>query len=111
MDKIYYCKLSNSKIYYNIYDIDKFNKVALINFEYINWNEFKLFIHLLRRSIEELKELEVTKIRQNITLDDWNEILNKKTSWSIYSHGVNNSLLVECDLCDFLENFGIGLGL
>jgi|AntRauTorckE6833_2_1112554.scaffolds.fasta_scaffold70126_2 hypothetical protein len=110
MDKIYYCKLSNSKICYTIYDIDELNKIALINFEYINWKECKLFILLLKKSIEELKDLGVIKIRQNVTLNDWSDILNKKTSW-IINNTNNDILLIECDLNDFLNNFRIGIGL
>ena len=91
--------LNNDKAYMNT-----------INWDYLN---IKPFLQLIRTAIEKLKKNNhIKKIVQTISLVDWDNFVNKNTTFEIINK--DNKLQIcdiQCDIEDFLENFGIILGI
>lgn len=109
--KEYKCELTGSEITYIVHEEQK---IADINFKYVNYKYVKGFLVLLRTSIDEMKRDGVKLIRQNVTEKDWETILKDKTSWEkILVETRDNSLgvIIMCKIEDFLENVGVGMGI
>jgi hypothetical protein len=104
-DKYYECKLSNNWIRYSI--IGKNNDIADMRLFNFNLEKQKLWLKLLRDSIDDLKKNNIKVMRQATTLSDYDEIKNK-TTWKIVEKlDAYDSVLMECDIDDFLKNYGM----
>ena len=111
MKKQYIFKCPVTK-YFIEYVVDTDTYCAYINTIYTDYINIKAFIALVRTSIDQLSKLNVKKIKQVIDCTEWELYLKGKTSWIITNTDYpTNSHDVECNLEDFLQNFGIGLGL
>lgn len=94
------------------YVIDIQNHSALIKNINTDFVHLKAFVSLLRNSIDTLKKNDVKKIRQFVNDNDWKYLSQKNTSWNrILIMKQQDLYLIECPIEDFLENFGIGIGL
>ena len=72
----------------------------------------KAFLALLRSSIDTLKTKNIKYIMQCVELLEWAEYLDNKTSWQINNKNeLEQTVMLKCDIDDFLENFGVGIGL
>lgn len=109
MDKqlVFKCKISGYFIEYIMND-----EIAYINMINCDFTQVKLFMHLIRSSIDELKNKNIKKISQTIDLNEWKENVEDKTTFELVKiDNQNNICDIQCDIDDFLENFGIVLGL
>ena len=107
--KVYRCKISGYRIEYIINYNDHIAETVFIMCDYQN---MKAFLSLLRLSIDKLKEEQVTHIIQNITQDEWETYLKGKTSWNIIeTDNKYNIHTIKCSIDDYLENYGVGIGL
>ena len=104
--------------YYIEYVIDAETNTAFINTIISDYQHMKPLMTLLRSSIDNLEKKGVKKIRQTISQDEWDAYLKNKTSWTIINTTINkladtsyNIYDIECDLVDFLQNYGVGIGL
>ncbi len=71
----------------------------------------KAFMALLRRSIDDLSQKNVTKVRQCVYRQEWAAFLENKTTWTIISDAHNGVYEIECNIDDFLHNYGVGIGI
>jgi len=69
-----------------------------------------LFFSLLRLSIDSLQKKGILYIRQFVSNDEYESFLKNKTTWHIKNREEETLELI-CKLEDFLENFGMGIGL
>jgi hypothetical protein len=107
---IFNCNITKYKLEYIVDDTDK--KVAYLNTILWDYQNLKAFLTLLRNSIDKLSQQGVNKINQCISHDDWELFLKGKTSWRVINSDENIRLYdIECDINEFLYNFGIGIGL
>ena len=108
--KVYRCQITGYRIEYIINDDEHTALCGIIICDYLN---MKAFLALLRSSIDQLKEIEqVVYITQILNQDEWNNYLKGKTSWEIISS--DNKLKIytlKCSIDDYLENYGIAIGL
>lgn len=105
--KIYKCQLTGYFIEFIIKDDIAF--IETINTNFVN---IKAFTNLLRQSVNELQNLNIKKIRQTVTYDDWNTILDGNTTWTIIKKDDKLGLYdIECLIIDFLYNFGKALDI
>lgn len=107
MQQIFKCPITN---YYIEYIVDDENKCALINSIVTDYQHLKPLCALLRLSIDVLKNKHISHIKQNVSKEEYENFLKNKTSWNV-SKEYNDSLELECDVNDFLENYGVGIGL
>lgn len=103
--KEYNYNLGNISI---IYKIDTKNKIAYM--DYINYelSYIKLFIITLRNSIDDLKLNGIQKVVQYVSIDDWNNYLNKN-NWKLIN--LDNICMIECDIENVFYNIIQGLGI
>lgn len=104
---IFDCKVTNYFIEY-IVDGEK----GILNTIVSDYQHIKPLVSLIRSSIEQLKKIHVTIIAQYVSFEEWNQYLKDKTTWQIVIHdNKTNIYMIECPINDFLENYGIGIGL
>ena len=104
---IYKCKLTQYFVEY----IENDN-IAYINAIGSDYKNLKAFLALLRSSVDNLKKKNICKIRQSVAFSEWENYLINKTTWEIKK--IDNMMKIyeiECPIDDFLENYGIGIGL
>ncbi len=97
----------------NIIEYTKCSNHTYINFASVNCQKLELFFKLLNSLLYSLKNENVNKIRMNVTDNDWNTILQNKTSWKIIkkiSDGYTIICVIECDIDKCLKNILIGFG-
>ncbi len=105
--RLFRCKLTNSWIQYEIED--SVADMKTFNFEFQN---IKPFFSLVRDSIDTLKNQGISKIRQMVTYDDYNNFLKDKTKWNlVFDDKMHDCYLLECPIDDFIFNFSKGHGL
>ena len=106
---VFSCHITNYKIEYIINDSDK---VAIINTIICDYKNLKAFFSLLRTSIDKLMKKEIISIRQVVSFDEWNDYLKNNTTWQIINtDNVAEIYDIECKIEDFLQNFGVGIGI
>ena len=110
--KIYKCQVTGYKIEYIINNQNHTATCGIIMCDYEN---MKAFLALLRSSIEQLKSNEgVLYIIQTVSDDEWINYLSGKTSWKIIVSDIKKNYkthTIQCSIDDYLENYGVGLGL
>jgi hypothetical protein len=111
MKKQYIFKCPVTK-YFIEYIIDTDLECAYINTIYTDHLNMKAFLAILRKSIDQLSELNVKTIRQTVYCKEWKLYLKNKTSWRIINTDQQtNSHDIECNIQDFLHNYAIGIGI
>ncbi len=107
---IFKCPITN---YYIEYLVDEKNNFALMANIVSDYQHMKPLLMLLRTSIDQLKEKNILKIRQIVLLEEWNEYLEGRTTWSILEKQQFQiaTVEIECEIDDFLKNYGAALGL
>lgn len=85
-------------------------KIGHINLIKSDYKNLKALLNLLRTTIDKLSNLNIKKIRQEVYLNDWKEYLKDKTSFYIKDLK-QEIIIIECKTEEFLENFGIGIGV
>lgn len=106
---VFSCTITKYKIEYIIDDNDK---TAILNTIICDYQNLKAFFALLRTSIDKLMEKKIMMIRQVVSFDEWNDYLENKTTWKIISvDNVSEIYDIECKIEDFLQNYGIGIGI
>lgn len=107
IQKIYKCHITGYFIEFILKD--EYAYLNTIMTDYIN---LKALIVLLRNAIESLKKLNIKKIRQTVSHEEWEMYLYGKTSWEIIPYKTTMDIHeIECDINDFLQNYGVGIGL
>lgn len=102
--ELFTCSISGYYIEYVITDTYDIAYMNTVNCDFI---KIKAFIQLLRTSIEKLKKINVKKIRQTVSADEWFRDINDKTTFQLVNIDNKIGLCdIECDIDDFLENFG-----
>ena len=103
--KTFRCELTNYEIVYKI--CGDVAEVYDVKFDY---KHMKPFCIILKESLDFLLNEKIKIIRQYVIIDDWLEFKDK-TKWEVreFNHNYNNVML-ECDICDYIYNFLIGLG-
>lgn len=103
----YECPITKYYIEYSIYD-----STACFDFIDCDYVNFKAFLNLLRMSIDDLIKKNINKIQQCVEIIEYNELLKGRTSWKIVRKiEQTNSVVLECDISEFMNNYGIGLGV
>lgn len=109
---VFDCPITKYAIEY-IVDID--TKSAMLNTIICDYVNIKAFLALLRTSIDKLVNLNIEIIYQTVAHEEWENYLKNKTSWKIKKkdiEDVNQEIYeLECSIKDFLENYGIGIGI
>lgn len=103
------------------YIVNPETHTALLNTIISDFKYPKALCNLIRTSIEKLKKENIKKIRQYVCDREWGDYLENKTTWKVVRvleemstiSYMNLSITkeIECDIDDFLENFGVGIGL
>ena len=106
LQKIYKCDTSGYFIEFILKD-----EYAYINTIICDYIHIKTFFVLLRNSIYDLVKLNIKRIRQTVSDEEWNMYLKNRTSWYIINNGDMNVVDIECSIDDFLQNYGVGIGL
>lgn len=102
---VFKCKVTG---YYIEYIIDTDLNHALMNVVVTDYKHVKAFLALMRNSINNLKRRGVKRIRQFVSIDEWTKFLKNKTSWKVLNE--MDPYEIECDIDDFMTNYGIGIG-
>ena len=87
------------------------DNTAYMNTVHCDYINIKPFIQLMRVSIEKLKERNINKIRQTVSIEEWKTCIKNTTFQKITEDTALEICDIECDIDDFLENFGIILRL
>ena len=70
-----------------------------------NYEYPKALAQLLRKSIDDLKNVGIKIITQTTTKEDWDNYLKDKTSWKIKMSrndpDINCIVIIECDIDNF----------
>lgn len=97
-------KNNNKKIYKfndgatnNIIIMEKNVNNVWINSHYIDPDNCKLFILLLKNAFDTIKESGCTKYQQLVLKDDWNNLLKNNKEWKIIKKN-DETLLIECNI-------------
>lgn len=86
-------------------------KTAEFNTIICDYIHMKAWISLLRTSIDKLIGLKITKMRQGVSMEEWTDYLEDKTSWKIINiDKISGIYYIECPIDDFLENYGKAIG-
>lgn len=92
--------------------VNQEKKNAYLNLIVSDYKHLKPLFSLLRTSIDTLAKKDITIISQTVSKGEWDLYLKNKTTWKITSHDKKSNIYdIECNINDFLENFGIGIGL
>ena len=108
---VFNCNITKYKIEY-IINNDSNNNVAILNTIICDYKNLKAFFALLRTSIDKLTEKKITTIQQTVSFQEWNTYLKNKTTWKIIN--TDNKIQIydiECPINDFLQNYGVGIGI
>ena len=101
------CKLSENWIQFEITD-----DIADMKLFEIDFSNFKLFCKLISESIDELTHRGIKYIRQMVLYDEYNQFLKAKTTWKIIHHDtIMGTVLIECDINEFINNFAEANGI
>lgn len=109
-DKVvkYYCNISDTVIEFNIYDnICEITNIYIDN----DANILKLFVILLKKSINDLKlNYSCKYFRQIITLIEYNEYFDKMQLWREIESD-DKYIELECDIDNAIDNILFGYGI
>lgn len=106
---VFECPITKYSIEYIINDT---KRTALFNMTISDYKNMKAFLALVRSSINQLKNKDIEYIMQCVPIDEWNKYLKDRTSWSIEnSNNIQQVHMLKCPIDDFLENYGVGIGL
>jgi len=106
---VFTCNITKYKIEYII---DDNNKNAILNTIICDYQNLKAFLALLRTSIDKLIEKKIMSIGQTVSFNEWNDYLKNKTTWEIINtDNIAEIYDIECKIEDFLQNYGIGIGI
>ena len=106
---IYSCPITKYRIEYII---NNSKHTALFNTVISDYKNMKAFLALIRSSIDQLIVKNIQYIMQCITFEEWDNYLKDKTSWTIETSNNNQQIhMIICPINDFLENYGVGIGL
>src|SRR5438132_11757665 len=106
---IYKCNVTG---YYIEFIVDNDEKNALLNTIITDYCHLKPLMALIRTSVDKLKNMNIKKIKQTVNYNDWNNFLKNKTTWNIIKDDKLYEIKeIECDVEDFLTNYGIGIGI
>lgn len=107
--KSFECSITKYRIEYIL---NPQKDIALFNIVESDYKNMKAYLALLRSSVDQLKGMNIKFIMQCITFDDWTNFLDCKTSWQIHDSNDKQEIhMIKCDIDDFLENYGVGIGL
>lgn len=101
------CNLSNNWIQFEI-----IGNIADMKLFEIDYSNFKLFCKLLAECIDALRSKNIKLIRQMVTIDDYNNIMKSNKNWKLIEQdNLMQTVLVECTIDTFLENFAESLNV
>ena len=83
-----------------------------VDIEYIHcdYKLPKIFALMIRNFVDQMKDKNITTIRQLTSIEDWNECLKDNTKW-IKKSEIDGICLIECKIDDFIKNLFAGLGI
>ena len=88
-----------------------YNGIAEFDTCNIDHKNIKDFFRTLKISIGELKKDNISKIRQFVLIDDYNNNCKGKTTWTIVEQdNKQGTCVIQCNINNFLINFGKALG-
>ncbi len=106
---IFECPITKYRIEYIVNDT---KRTALFNMAISDYKNMKAFLALIRSSVDQLKNKNIEFIMQCVSIDEWEQYLKDKTSWTIEnSNKIQQVYMLKCQIDDFLENYGVGIGL
>jgi hypothetical protein len=105
---IHSCPITKYSIEYIIHE----QKYAMMGLVVTDYEHIKGFFSLIRNSIDKLKEQGIIKIRQIVSFEDWENYLKNTTTWKIINQNQDQKYYeLECEIDEFLYNYGVGMGL
>ncbi len=117
----YECNLTNYIVEFSLYKDQLQNNYAILEKVETDYRYIKAFMALLRRSIVDLQKKGYSYIRQYIFESEYTELLKDKTSFIVkFNHPHDKStpvkhhldvVEIECKIEDFLENYGVAMGI
>ena len=107
--KLYKCETTGYVLEYIIYQN---NNIAETGFVWSDYKNMKALLSLLRNSIDKLKKDGIKYIIQRVEQQEWDKYLRDKTSWTIIdTDDKYNTYIIKCSVDDYLENYGVAIGL
>ena len=105
----YMCDNSDNIIEFEIINklSEEINDHCVMMNTYIDEKNIKLFFLLLKESIDNLINNNITFLQQYVTKSDYDTI--KHLDWEIMCE-INDIILIQCDINKALTNIGSGLG-
>lgn len=84
-------------------EFEKHGDITWINSHYVDAKNCKLFMLLLKSSINYMQNEKCLKFQQIVLDSDWNNFLNKNIEWEIIdsfeeTNEIPKTLLIECDI-------------
>ena len=108
--KIYKCDITGYSIEFLIDANDE--TIAKTGFVLSDYKNMKALLSLLRNSVDQLENDGIKYIVQRVDKYEWNRYLEGKTSWEIIKRDdIYNTYIIKCSITDYLENYGVGIGL
>lgn len=91
------------KCTYNFVEMEKYNESLWINSHYVDPDNCKMFIILLKFAFENMKSKGCTEFQQIVLESDWNEFLHENIEWNIIekykgNNNVPDTLLIKCNI-------------
>jgi hypothetical protein len=91
------------KCTYSFVEFEKSDLITWINSHYVDPDNCKLFMLLLKSSFDDMKLVGCTEYRQLVLQTDWDDFLSENKEWSIvekYESGgeVPATMLVSCNI-------------
>ena len=94
------------------YVINTTTRIALLNEINSDYKNIKGLCSLIRTSIDKLQKENIDTIIQFVAFSEWELYLKDKTTWKITHSDISNQVhTISCPANNFLENYGIGIGL
>ena len=106
-NKTFICQVTNYKIDVLVNADSSYALINTIECDYKNINALLLLIRLM---IDELKSTEIKFIKQFVSFEEWSAYLKENTKWQIDINGLE-SLLIKCNIDDFIYSYVRGLGI
>ena len=89
----------SDKITDNYVEYEKVGSDVWILRHYIDPDNGKLFVMLLKESFTQMKNKGCTRYKQCVSFDDWEKYLKKSEHWNIISQNfTEKTMIIDCDI-------------
>jgi hypothetical protein len=84
-------------------EFEKYENTTWINTHYVDPDNCKLFLLLLKSSLEAMKDQKCTEFKQLVLETDWNDFLGENSEWTIVEkcpgyENIPTTLVIKCNI-------------